>query len=511
MLNLKQTEQTGQISWKTNLILGSLGNRKFKDISTFEKNLYRDYDLYFINYKNSMLGVGGVGTVTRSLLKILPSLNMVCYDPHCESMSCRNFINSKNVFAVNLEHQEAELFHGSYAKLYMWPVLHNQVTAISESKVKDLRRIFSNCSKLFAERAVEISDKNKTPIFWVNDYNLICVPGYIREKVPNSKIIFSLRTPFGVTNLPSFFDTDAKMFIESLLQADIISFHRERDVLNFFNFVKKYFNNDSRVNINWEEYTIEFDNHTVIPRAFPMGNDPEYRIALSRDKKSTVIKDSFTSITKGKIITSVSRFDQTKGVNFELDCIESLLKNNPQLREKFTFLRISYLSDRKKNTQAYKTVYDGVLDRIKKLNKTYGTKTWQPIVGRLNKKLSDIEMTGLFRSTDILFIGSLADGFNHIIVESIMSKTLQDSPIQIVTTDVGAIDYLEGYHLIDQKDVIKSSDVLYNTLRKGSLKAWYSYGKLRKSASRLYAYNWAINIIQASIDITKVPVLYKKK
>ncbi len=503
-------KQTSNISWETNLVLGYLGKRKIREMLDFKKSLYKKYNLYFVNYKNSMLGIGGVGTVTRALLKIIPDLNMVCYDPHYMPLEIdKGSISSKRVFLVNLDSEEAELFHGSYAKQYLWPVLHGQPSKISKSDIENLRKIVSKCSKLFAEKTVEISEKKKTPIFWINDYNLACVTGYIREKAPDSKIIFSLRTPFGVNNLPGFFDTDAKMIAESLLQADIISFHREKDVLHFLDFINKYFNNDSRVKINWENYTVEFNNHIVVPRAFAMGNDPDYRTILAKNKESTVVKNEFTAITKGKLITSVSRFDKTKGVDFELDCIESLLRYYPQLKEKFTFLRVSYLSDQKKNTLEYTDIYNSVLDRIKKINETYGTSTWQPIIGKFDNRLNDMQMTGLLRATDILLIGSLGDGFNHIAVESVMSKTRGDSPMQIVTTDVGATDYLEGYDLIDFADTTASAGVLYSTLKKNSRNAFSSYRKLRKGASQLYASNWALSIFQASVDISKVPVLSK--
>lgn len=506
-MNFKEQKQTSKISWKTNLVLGYLGKRKICELLEFKKNLYKKYKLYFVNYKNSMLGVGGVGTVTRSLLKIIPSLNMVCYDPNFIDNSKE--MSSKNVCFVNLDSDEAELFHGLYAKLYMWPVLHNQASLIDESEVGRLRGVFLKCSRLFAEKTIEVSDKRKTPIYWINDYNLVCVVGYLREVAPESKIIFSLRTPFGVSTIPKFFDTDAKLYIESLLNADIISFHRQKDVLHFLDFVDKYFYDDSRVKINWNNHTVEFDNHIVVPRAFPMGNDPDYRITLSKNNASTVVKNEFTTMTQGKIITSVSRFDQTKGVDFELDCIESLLRYYPQLQEKFSFLRFSYLSDRKRNTPEYMVIYNSVLDRIKKINDRYGTNTWQPIIGKFDNRLDDIQMTGLFRATDILLIGSLGDGFNHIAVESVMSKTRDDTPIQIVTTDIGATDYLEGYNMIDPTDVTGSAETLYTALESSPRKILSSYRKLRKDASELYAYNWALSIFQASIDISKVPVLSK--
>lgn len=501
-MRIAQEKQTHNSSWNNNIVLGYLGKKKQSEIEEFRSNLQNDYDLYFVNYKNSMLGVGGVGTVTRSLLKIFPDLKMICYDPQYTQ-------KVENVITVNLNKVDADLFHGVYAKLYLWPVLHNLESNVSESEVESVRNTFLKCSKQFAEKVVETSKGKKYPIFWVNDYNLACVPGYIRDISPKSKIIFSLRTPFGVFENPKLFDIDAKIIAESLLKADIISFHREKDVLHFLDFINDHFHNDPRVKINWEEYTIEYKGHVVIPRAFPMGNDPEYRIDLAKKKESGDAKSNFKAMIKGKLITSVSRFDKTKGVDFELDCIENLLKQYPQLKEKFTFLRVSYLSDLKKNTPAYTEIYNNVLSRIEKINNTYGTKSWKPIIGMFDNCLDDLQMTGLYRATDLLMIGSLGDGFNHISVESIMSQKVGDSPLQIVTTDIGATDYLEGYDRIFPNDVTMSVSTIYNALTRSTLKRLFKYYKLRKSASELYAYNWAMSIIQASIDITKVPILSK--
>ena len=173
-----------------------------------------------------MLGVGGVGTVTRALLKTIPDLNMICYDPnYVPTRYNSSKSGTNNVFPISLDSEESELFHGSYAKLYMWPVLHNQPSVIAESEVNSLHEVVSKCSKLFADKAIEASVGVKAPIFWVNDYNLSFVVAYLRQNAPGSKIIFSLRTPFGVNGLPNFFDKDAKMLIESLLKTDILSFH----------------------------------------------------------------------------------------------------------------------------------------------------------------------------------------------------------------------------------------------------------------------------------------------
>ncbi|MCC7290399.1 trehalose-6-phosphate synthase [bacterium] len=501
-MRIAQEKQTHNNSWKTNLILGYLEKKRQTEIDDFRNNLQNDHDLYFVNYKNSMLGVGGVGTVTRSLLKIFPDLKMICYDPQYTQ-------KVENVITVDLNKADADLFHGVYAKLYLWPVLHNLESNVSESEVESVRNTFLKCSKQFAEKVAETSKGKKSPIFWVNDYNLACVPGYIREISPESTIIFSLRTPFGVFENPNLFDIDAKLIAESLLNADIISFHREKDVLHFLDFINKLFTSDPDVKINWEEYTIKYKGRIVIPRAFPMGNDPEYRIGLAKNKESRDAKLHFKSITKGKLITSVSRFDKTKGVDFELDCIESLLNDFPQLKEKFTFLRVSYLSDMKKNTPAYTDIFNHVLNRIDEINSKYGTDSWKPIVGMFDSCLTDVLMTGLYRATDVLLIGSLGDGFNHISVESVMSKIIGDAPLQIVTTDIGATDYLEGYDQIFPNDVRMSANNIHKVLTRNIYKVLSNYFKLRNSASRLYAYNWAMGIIQASMDITKLPILSK--
>ena len=488
-------------------MLGYLGEKKRCKVYGLIKELTEKFDIYFVNYKNSMLGVGGVGTVTRALLKILPNLNMVCYDPNYKISEGDS--NIGNVYTVDLETTEAELFHGIYAKLYLWPVLHNTFSVLKESEIADARVAFLNCSRCFAEKTVEVSKSDKNSVYWINDYNLACVAGFIREKNPESKIIFSLRTPFGVSTYPDFFEKDAKILVEGMLSADLLTFHREKDVLHFFDFVERHFDKDPRVEINWKNHTLFFNKRLVVPRAFVMGNEPDYRKALAKIDESTEIKNNFMGMTKGVVITSVSRFDETKGVNFELDCIESLLKHYPHLAEKFTFLRISYLSERKRNTPSYITSYNNVVERIRRINKKYGNSDWQPIIGKFDQKLNDLQMTGLFRATDILLIGSLGDGFNHIALEAAISKIKNDSPLRLVTTNVGATDYLEGYDLIDVNDVTTSARILYDVINIDPRMVKLKYKKLRKSASKLYAYNWALSIFQASVDISKVPILTK--
>ena len=128
------TSSKNHSSWLENAITGFYGHDT-KTLEPYIQKINTNYEILFINYKNSILGTGGVGTVTRDMAQDLHSLQMICYDH--EKNSTANI--ERHIHLVDLEPSESKVFHSSYAKLYLWPLLHGIKTRYLEDEIYTLR------------------------------------------------------------------------------------------------------------------------------------------------------------------------------------------------------------------------------------------------------------------------------------------------------------------------------------------------------------------------------------
>ena len=499
--------------WLNSSVSGFYGYDS-KKLKLLIKNISENYEILFVNYKNSLLGTGGVGTVTRDMEKDLDSLQMICFDHENNSSS----VDDKRIKLVNLDSHESKVFHSNYAKLYLWPVLHGLSTMHTEAEINTFRSDVMSASKKFAYKAKDVSTEGeKSPIYWINDYVLAQSVGHLRLIDPTSLIIFSWRTSFGANFPPKLYSKDRNIIFKSLLKSDLISFHTKKDIRNFVDLFREH-NKDESIKFSYDKVAfIDSNDHICYLRAVPMGSNPSYRRMLSKNKYSTENRNKFRKIigskNNTKIITSVSRFELSKGLEYELDLIESLIQNHPELKEKFIFARFSYISDTKKKSPEYIKQYDKVLDRVKQINDKYKTHNWKPIYVDFTKKLSDSEITSLYRATDLLLVASLSDGFNHISLEGPLSKISGvDKPLQLALGKVGSAEYLTNYSSLDMSIPYDDAEKISIMLKKSPKTVESNFKILVNSCEKLSTKIWYTSILYNVIEPSIVPnIILEKK
>lgn len=489
--------------WDKSLVIGYSKLKSEKYITSKIHNISDSYNILFANFHNSVIGVGGVGTVTRSMQKYIPNLHMVCYDPLIKK---NTVYGDSIVYPVSLDLQTVSGFQIKYAKQYLWPLLHDITSPLSKSQVSLYRRSYLTASLKFANTISQVKVNNSKPwIYWINDYSLAGTIGFLRKNNPEAKICFSLRSPFGYSQYPDFYSDDAILLVKSIIQADFISFHRTKDLINFMLLAERLGSLTNYIKVDWTNHVIRYGDHSAVPRVVPLGNDPSYRLSLAKTKEVELLKNKFFALANGcKIISSISRFEIHKGIKEELDSIETLLRLFPKCREEFVFIRVAYLAKEYLKIPAYHDLYMYVRQKVVFINKKYGTDKWKPIIGLFDKKFTDYEVTGLLRSTDILLVMSLADGFNHSSVEGVLSKLSKDHPLLLLSSDVGSSDYLGQAPIrINPKDSVDTAIKIFNALRNNLSDTKNRQNNLSTMAKRLSSSNWTHTILDSVININK--------
>lgn len=295
------------------------------------------------------------------------------------------------------------------------------------------------------------------------------------------------------------------MFVD-LLNSDLITFHRRCDMLTYIKFLEENATgviDKTRAVDDFSILILTKDGHTVELLVVPMGNNLQYRQSLAYTKEAREIVKKIRSDHKGKkIITSISRFEQTKGVEYEIDLVNTLIKKHPELKDKFVFMRYTYRSKKKIDDYEYSALHDRVLKGVENINRKYGGKSWTPIIYSNEHKLTDQEVTAVLQASDIVIVASVADGFNHLALEAIHSQTQEMPKVQLLLSNIGATDYIKGYNRL-KLSLEDDVEILYKALVRSEKEVNVSYKELRSSASRLSSRGWLDTIISRAQIISE--------
>lgn len=458
-------------------------------------------EIYFVNYKNSVAGVGGVGTVSRDLIRYYPKTHFVFWDGSDAVRSLDLDIKIKNV-----NHNE---IHRLFFKKYLWSVLHGLECTVDKNTLNNVRNDLRIQTDQITNEIIKISRKASIPahnIYWVNDYTSVTLVEPIRHGDKESTIIFSFRTPFGKNGIfPKMQKADVLTF-GGLLKADLVTFHRLYDMKMYINFFQDKHSGPivKVVKIDKMHQVITCNDGSMQELlVVPMGGNKKYRKQLLRKKTvKNLIKTTSNKYRNKQIITSISRFERTKGIEYEVELIEKLLKDYPDIREKFVFLRYTYRSKTKIDDHEYAQLHEKIIDAVEKVNRKYGNDSWLPIVYNNNHKLNDEEVTATLSASDIVLIASVADGFNHLALEAIRSQRWNRPKIQLLLSDIGAADYIDGYSSLTL-DSNKDVGTLYNAILRSSKEVNTTYGKLKSSSKYLSSKVWIDTIINKATTLAQ--------
>ncbi|MBT8411721.1 MAG: trehalose-6-phosphate synthase, partial [Octadecabacter sp.] len=129
------------------------------------------------------------------------------------------------------------------------------------------------------------------------------------------------------------------------------------------------------------------------------------------------------SLGDSKLILSVGRTDYTKGGVEQLESIERVLEQNPQLIGKVRLMHVSVSANR--NMTAYEGIQAGIEETAGRINGRFGTLEWQPIA-LISRAIPFDDLIKYYLAADVAWITPLADGMNLVCKEYVAARTDED-------------------------------------------------------------------------------------
>jgi trehalose 6-phosphate synthase/phosphatase len=356
-----------------------------------------------------------------------------------------------DVEPIFFEKRSYHKFYNGFCNSTIWPLFHYFPSFVEFDN--ETFKCYEEINQSFADKIVSLLQPDDT--LWIHDYQLMLLPGLIRERKPDATIGFFLHIPF-----PSFevfrllHRAWKEKIVNGLLGADLIGFHTHEYVQHFLKTVQmvKGFDHQFR--------SIFLPTRVVKGEMFPLGIDFEkFKNASKLHEVGAHRAAIETNFSDKKIIFSVDRLDYTKGVTHRLSGFERFLELHPSWREKVVFVLVVVPS--RQIVSKYNERKKMIEEEIGRINGKYSTLSWQPIIYRYNQ-LSFHELTAMYLVADIALITPLRDGMNLVAKEYVATR--EQDGVLILSELAGAANELSEAILVNPMDKEEVAEAILNAL-----------------------------------------------
>lgn len=347
--------------------------------------------------------------------------------------------SSFEVEPIFIESKTYNKYYNGFCNATLWPLFHYVPSFVEFDE--ETFKAYEEVNRIFAEKLLSFLEPND--ILWIHDYQLMLVPGMIREQRPDATIGFFLHIPFPSFEIFRILHRPWKeKIINGLLGADLIGFHTAEYVQHFLKTVQMVTGFDHQFRY------ILLNSRIVKTELFPLGIDFNKFHDASNNAKVNKEKDSIRkNFGDKKIIFSVDRLDYTKGITHRLSGFERFLQLHPEWKEKVVFILVVIPS--RQIISKYGERRKMIEEQVGSLNGKYSSLSWQPIIYRYNH-LSFVELCALYQASDMGMITPLRDGMNLVAKEYIASR--EEQGVLILSELAGAANELGEALLVNPMD-----------------------------------------------------------
>jgi trehalose 6-phosphate synthase/phosphatase len=341
---------------------------------------------------------------------------------------------------IFLSEEEVSLFYEGFSNKTIWPLFHYFSQYIEYNE--EFWETYKKVNQRFADQVIERAQKGD--IIWIHDYQLMLVPGMVREKIPDATIGFFLHIPF-----PSYelFRTLPwrESILNGILGADLIGFHT-------FGYMRHFMSSVYRL-IGLEQNFGKFlmDNRTINVDVFPMGiNYLKYAEGATEESPSEEVNFIREYSKNRKLIISIDRLDYSKGIPHRIAGFEKFLEENPQYWGEVTLILVVVPS--RGNVEQYQRLKKRIDTAVGRINGRFGTFNWIPI-RYYYRSFPFPSLSAMYKSSQVALITPVRDGMNLVAKEFVASKEQSKQGVLILSEMAGAAQELREALLINPNDI----------------------------------------------------------
>lgn len=386
---------------------------------------------------------------------------------------------------VFLPEESMDHFYHGFCNRTLWPLFHYFPTnTYYEEEDWDEYR---NVNRAFADAVIETLRPDD--LLWVHDYQLMLVPGLVRERFPDLPIGFFLHIPFPSYEvfrlLPRAWRVE---LIEGLLGASLVGFHTHDYTRYFLTSVLRTLGYEHQLG------TLTLRDRQVTVDTFPMGIDFERFARAAASAETSASAAELRARCAGlKVIFSVDRLDYTKGLINRLKGYEAFLKDNPHWHGRVVF--VVSVAPSRIGVEAYQAMKVELEQTVGRIVGTYGDVHWTPLVYQF-RNLGFQEIVAMYRACDVALITPLRDGMNLVAKEFVASRPDQTG-VLILSETAGAAKEMGEALLINPVHSVEFARALQQALAMPVEEQVRRNRLLQQRLRRYSVVRWAEEFLQA--------------
>jgi trehalose 6-phosphate synthase/phosphatase len=371
--------------------------------------------------------------------------------------------------------QKYEDYYNLYCNNVLWPLFHYERNMVRHSH--EGWKAYRDVNQIVADAIVE--EVRNDDVVWIHDFQLLLVPGLVKEKRPDIKLGFFLHIPFPSSEifreLPQ-----RKEILNSLLKCDQIGFHDLSYLNHFRSSVQRVIGELPQPEKMWGVYPISIDTDHFLKLA----NLPETNDYIQKYKKN---KEGL------KWILGVDRLDYIKGLLLKFSAYKAFLKKHPEEKGKVQFVQVVIPS--RTDVPEYKSLKAKLEQLVSSINGEFGSPAWMPIQ-YIYHSVPETELSALYQLCDVLHIGSRRDGMNLVSLEYVMSQKDDHPGVILLSEFAGAHSTLSYAMSINPWNIQDTATRIKEALHHPEVKRRGEMNAMKEFLSGYTSSDWAKSILR---------------
>jgi trehalose 6-phosphate synthase/phosphatase len=386
------------------------------------------------------------------------------------------------IVPVYLTEDEVRDYYEDFSNGVLWPLFHYLLDRLplGPTAWETYRRV----NERFAD---EIARQHRPgDLIWVHDYQLMLVPGMVRQRVPGARIGFFLHIPFPAAEVFRILPW-RKAILEGLLGADLLGFHTYSYAQHFSAAVAELSGAEP------DDHGVWVAERRVRFGVFPMGVDARrfQQLAASTEVEADVAELK-TQAGGRTILLGVDRLDYTKGIERRLIAFEELLRADAELRDRIRLVQVAVPS--REGVASYQDFRSNIEEMIGRINGAYGTLNSVPI-HYLYQSVSAERLVALYRAADVMLVTPIRDGMNLVAKEYVASR-IDDDGVLVLSEFAGAAEELREAVIVNAYDVEALAQGIRRALTMGPAERSTRMRAMRRRVSAYDVHRWASHFVR---------------
>ncbi|HXW04039.1 MAG TPA: bifunctional alpha,alpha-trehalose-phosphate synthase (UDP-forming)/trehalose-phosphatase [Vicinamibacterales bacterium] len=399
------------------------------------------------------------------------------------------------VVPVPLTRDEVERYYEGFSNRVVWPLFHYLVDRVPVEASG--WGAYQAVNEKFARSVADVYRPGD--VIWVHDYQLMLVPGLLRELIPDARIGFFLHIPFPSSEVFRVLPWRHQI-LQGLLGADLVGFHT-------FSYQRHFVASLLHIEgIEADIDSIRTSGRVVRLGVFPMSVDVKGFEALARSPQVLADAAAIRADAGGRrILLGVDRLDYTKGIPRRLLALERLLTREPALRDEIRYVQVAVPS--RSTVDSYQLFRRQVEEAVGRINGACATLRSVPI-HYMHRSVSRKELAALFCAADVMLVTPLRDGMNLVAKEFLASRVDGDG-VLVLSEFAGAAAELGEALLVNPYDVDAVAGTMEQALRMSAEERRARMRGLRRRVASYDIQRWVGQFIDQLTAVTpsaRIPV-----